>query len=284
MTTPLGEMFMFTVDGPLSLSERRRLLEWTIRPALRTVPGVADVNILGGYTRSFEVIPDPLRMAAHGIDVLLLEQAILANNHNDGAGRINEGEEALLVRSEGRITTLDDLAGIVIAMRRGVPVRVADVADTRLGAVTRYGAVTQDGSAEAVQGLVLSLRGANAGEVVAGVRAKLAEIGSALPAGVEARVFYDRGDLVARAVGTVTRALAEAVVLVLVLLMLFLGQLRAAVTVAVVLPLAALITFLLMQTVGMSANLMSLGGLAIAIGMLVDAAVVVVENIATHLG
>jgi cobalt-zinc-cadmium resistance protein CzcA len=284
MTTPLGEMFMFTVEGPGTLAERRTLLEWVIRPALRTVPGIADVNVLGGFVRSFEVVPDPARMAARGVDVVALEEAIAANNRNDGAGRINEGEEALLVRSEGRIQNIEDLGGIVVAVRDGLPIRVADVATVQIGAITRYGAVTQNGEAEAVQGLILGLRGANARDVVEGARAKLAEIQAALPAGSEVRVFYDRGTLVDRAVATVSRALAEAVILVLVLLLLFLGDIRAAVAVAVVLPLAACTTFVLMQQFGISANLMSLGGLAIAIGMLVDAAVVVVENVATHLG
>jgi cobalt-zinc-cadmium resistance protein CzcA len=283
MTTPLGEMFMFTVDGPQSLAERRSLLEWVIRPALRTVPGIADVNVLGGYVRSFEVVPDPIRMTARGVDVIALENAIAANNRNDGAGRINEGEEALLVRSEGRIQSIADLERVVVRAEGGVPITVADVATVQLGTTTRYGAVTQDGAAETVQGLILGLRGANARDVVEGARAKLAEIASALPPDVEVRVFYDRGDLVDKAVTTVARALAEAVVLVVALLLLFLGDLRAAVAVAVVLPLAALVTFLAMEQFGMSANLMSLGGLAIAIGMLVDAAVVVVENIATRL-
>jgi len=284
MTTPLGEMFMFTVDGPLSLTERRTLLEWVIRPALRTVPGVADVNVLGGYVRSFEVIPDPSRMAVRGVGITDLEEAISANNRNDGSGRINEGEETLLVRAQGRIETLDDLQRVVIRTVDGVPIVVGDVAEVRLGSITRYGAVTQNGEAEAVQGLVLGLRGANAGEVVAGTKARLEEIATALPDGVTVNIFYDRGNLVEQAVATVSEALGEAVVLVLVLLVLFLGDLRAALTVALVLPLAALLTFLLMDQFDMSANLMSLGGLAIAIGMLVDAAVVVVENIATNLG
>ncbi len=283
MTTPLGEMFMFTVEGDLSLAERRTLLDWVIRPALRTVPGVADVNALGGYVRSFEVVPDPVRMAARGVDTLMLADALSANNKNDGAGRLDEGEETLLVRSEGRIRTLDDVRSIVLRAEAGVPITVADVADVRLGSVTRYGAVTQDGRAEAVQGLVLGLRGANAREVVAGVRRKLEEIAPALPEGVTTDVFYDRGGLVQRAVGTVSRALTEAIVLVVILLILFLGNLRAALTVALVLPLAALVTFILMRFFGMSANLMSLGGLAIAIGMLVDAAVVVVENVTSQL-
>ncbi|MGD8380028.1 MAG: efflux RND transporter permease subunit, partial [Gammaproteobacteria bacterium] len=284
MTTPLGEMFMFTVEGgDLSLMERRNLLDWTLRPALRTVPGVADVNALGGEVRSFEVVPDNTRLAARGISLLALRDALASNNRNDGAGRMNDGEEALLVRAEGRIRTLDDLRQIVVADRHGTPVTVDDVATVRLGAVTRYGAVTEDGRAEAVEGLVLGLRGANARQVVAGVRARLAELQPTLPAGVKVRVFYDRGDLVKRAVGTVTRALQEAIVLVLILLALFLGNLRAALTVALAPPLAALITFILMSWFGMSANLMSLGGLAIAIGMLVDGAVVVVENVITHL-
>ena len=282
MTTPLGEMFMFTVDGDLSLTERRTVLDWIIRPALRTVPGVADVNSLGGYVRSFEVMPDPLRMTARGVDPLKLGAALAANNRNDGAGRMTEGEEALLVRSEGRVKTLDDVRAIVVKEADGAPIRVADVADVRIGSITRYGAVTQNGAAEAVQGLVLGLRGANARDVVGGVKDKLEEISSALPEGVTVNIFYDRGELVRRAVGTVSRALAEATVLVVILLMLFLGDLRASLSVALVLPLAALATFILMRQFGMSANLMSLGGLAIAIGMLVDAAVVVVENITTH--
>ena len=283
MTTPLGEMFMFTVDGDFSLMEKRTVLDWIIRPALRTVPGVADVNSLGGFVRSFEVMPDAHRMAARGIDPLMLGAALAANNRNDGAGRMTEGEETLLVRSEGRIRTLDDVRAIVVDEQGGVPIRVADVATVRIGAITRYGAVTRDGTEEAVQGLVLGLRGANARDVVDGVTQKLEDIASALPDGLEVNVFYDRGDLVERAVGTVSKALAEATVLVVILLVLFLGDLRASLAVAMVLPLAALATFILMRQFGMSANLMSLGGLAIAIGMLVDAGVVVVENITTHL-
>ena len=284
MTTPLGEMFMFTVDGDMSLTERRTLLEWVVRPALRTVPGVADVNVLGGFARTFEVVPDAVRMISRGIDLAMLEHAIDANNSNDGSGRINAGEEALLVRSEGRIKTLDDLRRVVIRSADGVPITVSDVADVRVGSLTRYGAVTQNGESEAVQGLVLGLRGANAGDLVDNVKLKLEEIEAALPEGVQLNVFYDRGRLVDQSVNTVAKALAEAVVLVLILLVLFLGNLRAALTVALVLPLSALMTFILMRQFNMSANLMSLGGLAIAIGMLVDAAVVVVENIATQLG
>ncbi|MEE4302023.1 MAG: CusA/CzcA family heavy metal efflux RND transporter [Pseudomonadales bacterium] len=284
LTTPLGEMFMFTIEGgDLTDRDRRELLDWVIRPALRTVPGVADVNALGGRVRSWEIVPDPVRMASRRVTHAMLVDALQANNRDDGAGRLSEGEETLLVRSTGAVRELDDVREIVVLQDRTEPVRVADVAEVRFGSLTRYGAVTRDGSGEAVQGLVLGLRGANAREVVAGVRARLEEIAATLPDGVHVDVFYDRGELVDRAVGTVRSALIQAVVLVVALLVLFLGDLRAAVTVALVLPLAALGTFLLMRAFDMSANLMSLGGLAIAIGMLVDSAVVVTENVVEEL-
>jgi cobalt-zinc-cadmium resistance protein CzcA len=284
ITTPLGEIFMFTIESDtLSLIEKRDLLDWVIRPALRTVPGVADVNALGGEARALEVVPDLLKMAANEVTLEALRQVIAANNSNDGAGRLDEGGESLLVREEGRIRTPDDLRAIVVAMRDGAVVRLGDVAEVRTGALTRYGAVTRNGQGEAVEGLVLSLAGANARDVVAGVKARLAELQPGLPAGTRLHVFYDRAHLVDKAVGTVSKALLEATALVLVLLGLFLGNARAAITVAVILPLSALVTFILMHQFGMSANLMSLGGLAIAIGMLVDAAVVVVENVVQHL-
>ena len=284
MTTPLGEMFMFSIEGDsLSLMEKRDLLDWVIRPALRTVPGVADVNSLGGLVRSFVVMPDNARLATRGIGVDKLISALEKNNRNDGAGRMTEGDETLIVRAEGRIKSLDDVKAIVVETKLGMSITVGDVADVSIGALTRYGAVSKDGTGEAVTGLVLSLRGANARQTIKGIEQKLAEITPSFPEGVKLEVFYNRGHLVDKAVDTVFHALMEAIVLVVILLILFLGDLRAALTVALALPMAAMVTFILMKFTGMSANLMSLGGLAIAIGMLVDAAVVVVENIITHL-
>ena len=283
ITTPLGEMFMFTIEGELSLADKRKLLDWVIRPQLRTIPGVADVNSLGGQVGAFEVVPDPQGLAARGLSLRDLQMALEANNRNDGAGRLADGEESLLVRAEGAIRSLDDVRAIVVRARDATVVRVGDVAEVRLGSLTRYGAVTKSGQGEAVEGLVLGLRGANAQAVVAGVKARLAEIAPSLPPGVSVEPFYDRSSLVSRAVHTVAKALVEAIVLVLVLLLAFLGNLRAALVVALMLPLSALATFILMRFFGLTANLMSLGGLAIAIGMLVDAAVVVVENVETQL-
>jgi cobalt-zinc-cadmium resistance protein CzcA len=279
IATPLSEIFMFTIDGGnLSLAERRTLLDWTIRPALRTIPGVADVNSLGGHAAAFEVVPDDAALIAAGVRVSDIREAIAAANRNDGAGRVNDGEEALIVRAVGAIQTLEDLRQVIVPTRKGATVRLGDIAEVRTGSLTRYGAVTRDGKGEAVEGLVLGLRGADTGAVVAGVRAKLEELQSNLPAGVKLNIFYDRADLIEQAVSTVEHALMEATILIVVLLVLFLGNIRAAIVVALTLPFAALMTFLMMKGFGLTANLMSLGGLAIAIGMLVDAAVVVVEN------
>jgi heavy metal efflux system protein len=285
ITTPLGEMFMFTLESEnMTLEERRSVLDWVIRPALRTVPGVADVNALGGKVRSYEVVPDLGKLALLGLSNESLKSAIEANNRNDGAGRLGDGDEVLLVRSEGSIKNADDLRSIVVSVKDSNAVRVGDVAEVREGTVTRYGVVTKDGLDEAVEGIVLGLAGANARQVVEGVTKKLDELQPTLPAGVTIKTFYNRAELVSKAVSTVSKALLEATVLVLILLGAFLGNLRAAIAVAVVLPLAALTTFIAMKLTGMSANLMSLGGLAIALGMLVDAAVVVVENVVQHLG
>ncbi|WP_374256494.1 efflux RND transporter permease subunit [Aquabacterium sp.] len=283
ITTPLGEMFMFTIEGPQSLEERRRVLDWVIRPALRSLPGVADVNSLGGFVRTFEVVPNPQALLAQGLTINQVQEALTTANANDGAGRLQAGEEAVIVRAEGAIQTLDDVRNTVVRATDGRVTRISDVAEVRIGELTRYGAVTRNGQGETVEGLVLGLRGANARQLVSSVQARLDTLAPTLPQGMQIVPFYDRGKLVDRAVHTVSKALMEAVVLVVLLLLAFLGNLRAAVVVAVMLPMSALGTFVLMRQFGLSANLMSLGGLAIAIGMLVDGAVVVVENIESHL-
>ena len=281
VVTPLGEMLMFTIEGGnLTPMQRRTILDWVIRPALRGLPGIADVNSLGGYVRTYEVAPDPAAMAARGITAEMLAEALGQNNRNDGAGRVRDGEEALLVRAEGRVHTQDDIRAIVVAAHPTGVVRVSDVADVRWGALARNGVVTRNGEGEAVWGIVLGLRGANARTVVEGAKARLADVQKTLPEGARIEIFYDRNDLIEKAVWTVQKVLLEALALVVVLLILFLGNLRAALVVSLSLPLAVLATFGIMRLYGLSANIMSLGGLAIAIGLLVDCAVVVVENVA----
>ncbi|OJW75907.1 MAG: cytochrome-c peroxidase [Sphingomonadales bacterium 63-6] len=283
ISTPLSDMYMFTLEGPQSLAEKRRVLDWIVRPALRTVPGVADVNSLGGYVETFEVAPNNGALAAAGLSTADLAAAIDSGNRNDGAGRLVTGEEALIVRSTGAIRTLEDLSSVVVKNANGAVVRVGDVATVQLGSRTRYGAVTENGRGEAVEGLVIGLRGADASKVVEGVKTRLEELKPSLPEGMKVVPFYDRSDLISHAVGTVEEALLEATILVVILLLLFLGDLRASVIVALALPMAALLTFIFMRAIGLTANLMSLGGLAIAVGMLVDGAVVVVENVVERL-
>lgn len=284
MSTPLGDMFMFTIESDtLTLEQRRFLLDWTIRPALRTVPGVADVNALGGFVKTYEVKPDLGAMRALGVNGEALVAALESNNKNDGAGRIDQGEEAMLVRVEGALGGEADIGALQIPVASGGFVRLDQIARIDMGSLTRYGAVTADGESEAVQGLAIGLRGVNARELIANLNLKLDEINATLPEGTYTKIFHERSVLIEGAVATVSKALLEAVALVVLLLGLFLGSWRAALTAAVVLPLAALFTFVLMDVNAMSANLMSLGGLVIAIGMLVDSSIVIVENIVASL-
>jgi len=284
ITSPLSELFMFQVEGEgRSNRELRSILDWMIRPRLLAVDGVADVNSLGGEVRSFQVRPRPVDLKRYELSVHDVARALRKNNENAGGDRLVRHHEVLLVRTIGRLRTLADIREITVATRGGVPVHVSDVAEVAEGALIRYGGVTADGKGEGVQGLVLLRRGANGRKTVEGVKAALAEIQKSLPEGVKTRVIYDRAVLIERAVGTVRNALGQAVALVLVVLLLFLGNLRSAVTAGMVLPLTVLGVFIPMHLLGISANLMSLGGLAIAIGVLVDSAVVMTENIHSQL-
>lgn len=283
MSTPLSEIFMFTLENPdLELWQRRELLDWVVRPALRTVAGVADVNVLGGQVRSMQITPDPERMQVAGVNEAMLRTAIERNNRNAGVGRLEQGGDALIVRSEARLADLDALRTLVVTTVGNAAVTLEDVARVETSHLTRYGAVSRDGE-ETAEGLVVALRGSNTGDVVANVKTRLAEVERSLPAGSTLNVFYDRAQLIESAVATMSWALLQAVVLVALLLALFLGNVRAAIIVALSLPMAALVTFLMMSFTGLTANLMSLGGLVIAIGMLVDASVVVVENVLSRL-
>jgi cobalt-zinc-cadmium resistance protein CzcA len=284
MTTPLSDVFMFTLESDsLSLSERRQWLDWVIRPSLRTIAGVADVNTLGGEVRSYEISPDPQRMSALGITLDDIKQTIINNHQITGAGRLDESEETLVVRLNGSLIGLDNLAELRIVTKDNTPIRLSDVAQVHFGSLARNGGVTRNGQGETVEAIVLAITGANARMVIKGVKERLALLETTLPKDLHISVFYNRADLIERAVWTVTKSLIEAIVLVLLLLIVFLSNWRAALTVAMILPLSALATFILMQQAHLSANLMSLGGLVIAIGMLVDAGVVVVENIVSRL-
>lgn len=284
ITMPLSDVYMFLVEGEgYSNMELRSILDWIIRPRLLSVDGVADVNALGGEVRSYQVQPNPEALIAFDLTIDDVCDALAANNRNAGGDRVVRNDEVLLVNTVGQLTSLEEIGMVPVATREGQPVLVRDVAKVALGALTRYGGVTGNGKGEVVEGLVLNRRGANGRKTVEGVKEALEAVKAALPEGVSIVPFYDRAELITTAVDTVRNALIEAVVLVLVVLILFLGNLRSAITVGVVLPLTVLGTFVVMKSIELTANLMSLGGIAIAIGILVDSAVVMVENIHSQL-
>ncbi len=283
ITTPLGEIFMYRIIGDkYTNQELRTLQDWVIRPHLRQVDGVADVNSLGGEVRNYEVVIKPQALVKHGISMDEVERALQRNNRNAGGDRINRKDKVLLVRTLGKLHGIDDIKNISIRTRYGVPLRIRDVANVGNGSMTRYGGVTANGEGEAVTGLVLLRKGANSLKAVENTKVALQKLKTILPEGVRIESFYDRTELITKAVWTVEKALGEAVILVFIVLIIMLGDFRSALTVAMILPLSVLFTFIMMKVFGVSANLMSLGGLAIAIGILVDAAVVVVENIHTQ--
>ena len=283
MSTPLSEVFMFTIDHPtLSLTEKRELLDWQIRPLLRTVPGVADVNSLGGFVKTYEIVPDIILMQQYNISFDDIESVIAVTNQNGGIGRIIKGNDTLILRTEGKFTNIDSIKHTVVKITENRVVRLHDIAKIQVGSLTRYGAVTKDGN-EATQGLIIALKNSNTAQVVTEVKNKLKVIEASLPQGTKINVFYDRSNLIDTAISTITNALGQAVILVIILLAIFLGDIRSSVVVSLSLPMAALMTFTLMKQFNLSANLMSLGGLVIAIGMLVDSSVVIVENIVNRL-
>ena len=285
IATGLGEIFMYTVEAlpgatqadgsPLDATALREIQDWIIKPQLAQVPGVIEVNTIGGYDKQYHVTPSPQRLLEFGITVDELVSALRANNTNRGAGYIERNGQQLLVRSPGQLATIGDIEQVVIANRDGAPVRVADVAEVAIGKELRTGAATRDGK-ETVMGTAMMLVGENSRAVAQAVAEKLEAIQPSLPDGVKVEAVYDRTALVDKAIATVEKNLLEGALLVIVVLFLLLGNLRAALITAAVIPLSMLATITGMVRSGVSANLMSLG--ALDFGLIVDGAVIIVEN------
>ncbi len=284
-TSGLGQVFWYTVEradkklksGALSDMDLRTLQDWTVRLILRTAPGVDDVMSWGGQERQFQVVIDPMRLIKYKLSYRDIMNVIQANNRQVGGQYINLGPEQYLVRGLGLVSNERDIGNIMVKVVNGTPVYLHDVATIKQGPALRFGAVTRDGR-EVVLGMALSRIGANAADVVDAVKKKVAIAQSALPKGAVIKPVYERTDLVEKAVETAERALIEGSILVAIVLFLFLGELRSAIVVIAALPLSMLIAFIFMKEAGLSANLMSLAGLAIGIGMMVDGAVVMTEN------
>ncbi len=285
--TAMGEAFQYLVErtdsaaDTLSLIELTNVQEYIVKPLLKTVPGVAEVNTWGGMLQQFDVFADPSKLAGYGLTLQDLEAALANNNANFGAGYVEDRGERLTVRGIGRVNGVSDIANVVVATRGATPVYVRDVARVDVGPQPRFGAVTRDGRGEAVSAAVIILKGSNGREVVNRVRARIAEIESVLPAGVRIRPFYSQGEVVRRTTRTMFTNLTEGALLVIAILFLFLRNLRASLLTASVIPLSLLFAFLAMKRFGLTANLMSLG--ALDFGLIVDASVVMVENFVRRL-
>lgn len=300
VSTGLGEVYQYTLERkddrdaqgrlkPLSEEElryRREVQDWVVRPMLRSIPGVADINSQGGYARQYQVKVNPDRLRYYGLSVKEVYEAVARNNANSSGGVLPALAEQYLIRGVGLIASLEDVGNIALKEFQGTPVYVKDVATVAFGSEVRQGAIIKDGETEAVAGIVQMIRGGNAREVVTRIKARVKEINEKqmLPDGLQIVPFYDRSELVNTAMQTVAKVLAEGIILVIIILFVFLGDVRSSIIVVATLVLTPLLTFLVMNRIGLSANLMSLGGLAIAIGLMVDGAVVVVENAFARLG
>lgn len=295
VSSALGEVYQYTLDGPNDgerpltkeeLVERRTIQDWVVRPLLRSIPGIAEINSTGGYVKQYQALVDPVKVRYYGLTIKDVYDALARNNSNAGGGILPEHAEQYLIRGIGLIRNLDDIRSIVLKEVGGTPVYVRDVAEVRFGEEIRFGAMVKGGYTEAVGGIVMMIAGGNAKEIVGRVKERVEEINNAgtIPGGLKIVPYYDRSDLVDAALHTVSKVLEEGIVLVVVILFLFLGDLRSSVIVIGTLILTPLLTFVVMNHYNLSANLMSLGGLAIAIGLMVDGSVVVVENIFANLG
>jgi len=295
VSTGLGEVYQYTLvhpdDGhreltPEELMERRVVQDWVLRPMLRSIPGVAEINSMGGLERQFQVLVNPDRLRHYRLSLREVLEAVERNNANAGGGVLRSAAEQYLIRGVGLIRSAEDIGNIILKEEQGVPVFVRDVAQVQIGAAVRQGAVVRNGDSEAVAGIVMMLRGGNAKEVVGRVKAKVNEINQQglLPGGLQVEPFYDRTELVDSALWMVTKVLLEGIVFIIIILFLFLGDVRSSLVVVATIVITPLVTFMMMNRLGLSANLMSLGGLAIAIGLMVDGTVVVVENVFHKLG
>jgi heavy metal efflux system protein len=289
VTTGLGEIYQYVIhpgkgfEKKYDAMELRTIQDWQIRRRLLGVPGVADISSFGGYLRQYEVALDPGKLKGLNVSITEVFEALQRNNQNTGGAYIDKKPNAYFIRSEGLITGLDDIGNIVVrSTPNGTPLLIRHIGEARLGHAVRYGAMTRNNDGEMVGGLVLMLKGANASKVIADVKVRIAEIQETLPEGIEIEPFLDRTKLVNNAIGTVTTNLAEGALIVIFILVLFLGNLRAGLIVASVIPLAMLFAIALMNLFGVSGNLMSLG--AIDFGLIVDGAVIIVEATIHHLG
>ncbi|MFA4889954.1 MAG: CusA/CzcA family heavy metal efflux RND transporter [Candidatus Omnitrophota bacterium] len=286
ISTGLGEIYQYTLqsdDKNVSLTDLRTMQDWVIVPQLRSVSGVTEINSLGGFVKQYQALIDPDKLLKYKLSLKEVFDALVNNNATAPANFIVKGREQIIARSIGLIKSMEDLGNIIVATRETTPIYLKDISDIRIGHQVRQGAVTRDGKGETVCGMVIMLKDSNSKTVAESVKHKMAQIQKRLPQGIKINTFYDRTELIQACIRTVSDALLQGGALVILVLFMFLGSMRLSTIVCLSLPLSALICFILMRMTGVSANLMSLGGLAIALGMIVDANIVIGENIFRHL-
>ncbi len=284
LSTGLGEILQYTIEGEgFTPMEKRTIQDWLLTPRLKTVPGVTEVNSFGGEVKQYQVVVHPERLVKYGLTLREVTEALERSNANAAAGLILRGWEQTYIRGVGQFADSHDIENVVLKAKDGTPVFVRDLADVTVGPQLRQGAVTRDGKGETVAGMTIMLRGENSKTVVSAVKDAVSRIQSSLPEGMRIDVFYDRTALIEACIKTVEDALFEGGILVIIVLFLFLAEARTAVIVLLSLPITFLFTFIVMGASGLSSNLMSLGGLAFSVGMVVDATIVVAENVRRHL-
>jgi len=294
VSTAMGEIYQYTLEGPMPkgeadktsyLTELRTIQDWTLAPMLKSIPGVSEINSFGGYIKQYQVIVDPDNLLKYDLSLTETAEALRKNNLNVGGNVLQRHAQQYLVRGIGLLQSVEDIGAVVLRSEKGTPVLMRDVAEIRSGQAVRQGASVKDGKEEAVGGIVMMLRGSNSREVVRRIEEQVREInaGEVLPLGLKVQPFYERSEIVRNSVHTVSEALIIGSLFVVFVLYLFLRSFRGAFIVILALPLSALFTFIMMRLAGLSANLMSLGGLAISIGMIIDATIIQVENVQRHL-
>ncbi len=284
LSTGLGEIFQYTLEGEgFSPMEKRSLQTWLVTPRLRNVPGVTEVNSFGGEVKQYQVVVLPERLVKYGLTLRDVVEAIEESNSNAGAGYILKGWEQMYIRGIGLFQNIEDVGAVPLRAKDGAPVFLRDLAEIQIGPQARQGAVTRDGKGETVCGMAIMLRGENSKTVVSAVKEAAAQLQKSLPKGLRLDVFYDRTALIEACIETVMNCLREGGLLVILVLFLFLAEFRTAVIVVSSLPITFLVSFIVMSALGLSANLMTLGGMAFSVGMVVDASIVVAENVRRHL-
>lgn len=277
--TGLGHIFWYTLDAPgYDLGELRALQDWYIRFALQTVEGVSEVASFGGFQKQYQVIIDPLKLQYYNIPIMDVVNKIKANNNDVGGSKFEQADIGFIIRGLGFIKDLKQIEEISVATLNGVPVRIKDIGSVQMGGELRLGIIEENGEGEKVGGIVVMRYGENAKEVIDRVKVKIADVEKGLPPGVKFKVAYDRSDLIEATIATLKDAVIEEIIIVAIVLFIFLLHIRSALVVVITIPLSVLIAFILMKVFGITSNIMSLAGVALAVGDLVDAGIVMVEN------